>query len=158
MFWLRPGDPAAVLPPRFPIWLWETREGPVYYGFPDLGDGPKVARHHGGERCHPDGVRREIEPGESAEIAGFLAQAIPALAGPVTDARVCLYTNAPDEHFILDRHPEDPAVLLASPCSGHGFKFAPAIGEMLADLATGQAPRFDLTPFHLRRFSNPATA
>jgi sarcosine oxidase len=153
MFWLRPGgDPAGLGPGQLPIWLWESGEGPVYYGFPDLGDGPKVARHHDGEPCDPDTVRREVAPEESEEIARFLAGSIPALAGPVTDARVCLYTNTPDEHFILDRHPDDPAVLIASPCSGHGFKFAPTIGELLADLAMDRTPRFDVTPFCLDRF------
>ena len=153
MFWLRPsGGLAAALPSQLPIWLWETGEGPVYYGFPDLGDGPKVARHHDGERCDPGTVRREVADDESEEITRFLADSIPALAGPVTDARVCLYTNTPDEHFILDRHPDDAAVLIASPCSGHGFKFAPTIGELLADLAMDRAPRFDVTPFRLNRF------
>lgn len=157
MFWLRPADPAAVLPQALPIWLWETGEGPVYYGFPDLGDGPKVARHHDGEPCFPDEVNRVVSPGEAESMTRFLRRYIPVLAGPVTDARVCLYTNAPDEHFIIDRHPSDPAVTIASPCSGHGFKFAPAIGEILADLATGGDPRFDLSPFLLNRFPGIAS-
>lgn len=88
-------------------------------------------------------------------MLAFVAGAIPALHGRVTEARACLYTNTPDEHFILDRHPEHPGVLIASPCSGHGFKFAPAIGEALADLVTGQRPRVDLSPFQLARFAGP---
>jgi sarcosine oxidase len=86
------------------------------------------------------------------DVQAFVAQALPALAGPVVSQAVCLYTNTPDEHFVLDRHPECPAVLLASPCSGHGFKFSPVIGEILADLAMDRAPAFDLSPFVLRRF------
>lgn len=156
MFWVRPGgDPTPCLPQQLPIWLWQTREGPVWYGFPDLGDGPKVARHHGGAVTTTDTVDRAVGPDEAASMLAFVAGSIPALHGHVTDARACLYTNTPDEHFILDRHPGHPGVLIASPCSGHGFKFAPAIGEALADLATGQRPRVDLSPFHLSRFAGP---
>ncbi|HEX9164730.1 MAG TPA: N-methyl-L-tryptophan oxidase [Gemmatimonadales bacterium] len=154
MFWVRPGgDPGLFDPGRFPIWLWETNEGPTWYGFPDLGDGPKVARHHGGQVTTADHVERGIDPEESGPVRAFLAKAIPLLDGPVTDARVCMYTNTPDEDFVLDRHPDHPAVLIASPCSGHGFKFAPTVGEILADLAMDRTPRFDLTPFSSSRFT-----
>jgi sarcosine oxidase len=153
MFWLRPaGGADRFSPGRFPIWLWETREGPTWYGFPDLGDGPKVARHHGGQTTTAESVSRAIGPDEALPMLEFVASAIPPLHGPVSDARVCLYTNTPDEHFILDRHPAHPGVLIASPCSGHGFKFAPTIGELLADLVMDQTPRFDLTPFRCSRF------
>ena len=155
MFWLHPrGQPALFAPQRFPVWLWETREGPVYYGFPDLGDGPKVARHHGGQITTADAVEREIAATESDGLLAFLAGAIPELHGPVTDARVCMYTNTPDEHFIIDRHPGQRGVIIASPCSGHGFKFAPAIGEMLADLVMEQPTRFPLAPMALSRFGS----
>jgi sarcosine oxidase len=152
MFWVQPSDPARFQSAVCPVWLWETRAGPVYYGFPDLGEGPKIARHHGGEVTTADTVRREVEAGEEAGLLAFLESAIPALHGPVRDARVCLYTNTPDEHFIVDRHPADPRVVLVSACSGHGFKFAPALGEVAADLVADRAPRFDLTPFRLDRF------
>lgn len=153
MYWLTPkGSRERFMADRCPIWLWETRRGPVFYGFPDLGEGPKVARHHGGQITTPDTVRRDVAGEESREVMAFLRGAIPGLAGPVADARVCLYTNTPDEHFILDRHPAHRGVVIASPCSGHGFKFAPAIGEVLADLIMEKEPRFDLTPFSLNRF------
>jgi sarcosine oxidase len=67
---------------------------------------------------------------------------------------VCLYTNTPDRDFILDYHPENGRVIVASPCSGHGFKFASAVGEILADLATERAPAFDLSPFRVGRFAS----
>lgn len=156
MFWVRPaGDPALWSPQRLPVWLWETPEGPVWYGFPDLGDGPKVARHHGGAPVTPATVGRAVGADEAGPLLDFLAAQAPALHGPVTDARVCLYTNTPDEHFLIDRHPGHPAVVLASPCSGHGFKFAPTIGEMLADLVTSRPSRFDLRPFRYDRFPKP---
>jgi sarcosine oxidase len=69
-------------------------------------------------------------------VRGFVARAIPALDGPVADTVACLYTNTPDGHFVVDRHPHVPAVLFAGGTSGHGFKFSSVIGEILADLAT----------------------
>jgi sarcosine oxidase len=153
MFWLRPRAEAAVFSPeRCPVWLWESDAGPVYYGFPDLGDGPKVARHHGGALVSPETVERQVTAEEAAALVAFLEEAIPDLPGRVTDARVCLYTNTPDEHFLIDRHPASAAVLLLSPCSGHGFKFAPALGEATADWLMDRPCRFDLTPFRLSRF------
>ncbi|MFN2317240.1 MAG: N-methyl-L-tryptophan oxidase [Gemmatimonadales bacterium] len=154
MFWMRPsGDPAIFLPSTMPVWLWETREGPLWYGFPDLGDGPKVAQHQGGAVTTAEKLDRVVSESDSEPCLAFLESALPALSGGITDAQVCMYTNTPDEHFILDRHPDCPAVLLASPCSGHGFKFAPAIGEILADLAMDRPPAFDLAPFTLSRFA-----
>lgn len=155
LFWLSAeGESSLFAPSQLPIWLWETREGPVWYGFPDFGHGPKVARHHGGTPATADAVDREVTAADIDPLLAFLATAMPAMGGTVIESQVCLYTNTPDEHFLLDRHPDCPAVLIASPCSGHGFKFAPTIGEILADLATDQAPRFDLAPFGLARFAH----
>lgn len=138
-------------PDSMPVFIWEWEPGRCIYGFPDLGDGVKVAIHHGGRTTDPDGVARRVEKGEADELLDVLEDCAPALAGPVADSAVCLYTNTPDGDFILDAHPADARVLIASPCSGHGFKFAPAIGEIMADLAESRSPRFDLTPFRLSR-------
>jgi sarcosine oxidase len=140
-------------PGRLPVWLWETHEGAMWYGFPDLGEGAKVARHQAGELTSADGVDRDVGERDLGPLRQFVASALPALTGPVQDARVCLYTNTPDQHFLLDRHPECAAVILASPCSGHGFKFATAIGEILTDLAMDRTPATDLAPFALSRFT-----
>jgi len=154
MFWLAAGTgPAVVAPGRLPVWLWETPAGAMWYGFPDLGEGPKVARHHAGQPTTPDTVPRAVGEVEAAEMLEFVAASVPGVGRAVRDAAVCLYTNTPDEHFLVDRHPACGAVLLASPCSGHGFKFAPAIGEILADLAMDRPARMDLHPFALARFA-----
>jgi sarcosine oxidase len=154
LFWFDPvGDPALVGPGRMPIFIWEWVPGRFIYGFPDLGDGVKVAIHHEGAPAEADRVRREAGEDEAAALRDVMAPRTPALNGPLRDSAVCLYTNTPDEAFLIDRSPLDSRVVLASPCSGHGFKFAPAIGEVLADLADDQAPRFDLSPFRLGRFS-----
>jgi sarcosine oxidase len=77
---------------------------------------------------------------------------MPALDGPVRSSTVCLYTNTPDDEFVIDRHPAAPGVAFASACSGHGFKFAPVVGEILADLVSDRASRYPLERFRADRF------
>jgi sarcosine oxidase len=141
---------------RCPIHLWQFDGGRFFYGFPDLGSGVKAGFHHGGEITTVETVWREVAAAEVEAVRGVMRRFVPGADGPLRASAVCLYTNTPDEHFWIDRHPAHPQVLVASPCSGHGFKFAPAIGEVLADLATGEPPRFDLTPFSLRRLEATA--
>jgi sarcosine oxidase/N-methyl-L-tryptophan oxidase len=83
----------------------------------------------------------------------MLARILPAAAGPLRDARTCLYTLTPDGHFLIDRHPHHRQVVIISACSGHGFKFAPAIGELVAELVAEGGARADLSPFALARLS-----
>ena len=154
LLWLQPREPALFGPDRFPIFVWEWQPGWAFYGFPDVGDGFKAAVHHHGEATTPDTVDRGLRDEDEEAIRGLVRRFFPAGDGELREAAVCLYTNTPDEHFVIDALPEDERVIVASPCSGHGFKFAPAIGEVLADLATGRRPRFDLAPFSLRRFTS----
>ena len=153
LLWLAPRKPELFGPDRFPIFVWEWQPGWAFYGFPDVGDGFKVAVHHHGEPTTPDAVERGLRAGDEETIRDLVRRFFPAGDGMLREAAVCLYTNTPDEHFVIDHLPDDDRVIVASPCSGHGFKFAPAIGEVLADLATGERPRFDLTPFSLRRLA-----
>jgi sarcosine oxidase len=153
LLWLAPREPELFAPGRFPIFVWEWEPGWAFYGFPDVGDGFKAAVHHHGEPTTPDAVERELRAEDEKAIRALVRRYFPAGDGALREAAVCLYTNTPDEHFVIDTLSEDERVIVASPCSGHGFKFAPAIGEVLADLATGEPPRFDLTPFSLRRFA-----
>lgn len=83
----------------------------------------------------------------------LLARFLPQANGKFLRGTVCLYTNTPDGHFIVDRHPKSERVILASPCSGHGFKFASAVGEALADLALDGKSALDLSLFRLERFT-----
>jgi sarcosine oxidase len=153
LLWLDPQEPALFKPERFPVFVWEWKPGWAFYGFPDVGDGFKVAVHHHGEATTPDAVDRRLRPDDEEAIRELVRRFFPAGDGELREFAVCLYTNTPDEHFVIDRLPDDERVLVASPCSGHGFKFAPAVGEILADLATGESPRFDLAPFALHRFA-----
>jgi sarcosine oxidase len=153
LLWLAPREPQLFAPDRFPIFVWEWEPGWAFYGFPDVGDGFKIAIHHHGEPTTPESVERELRPADEEAIRALVRRYFPAGDGELREAAICLYTNTPDEHFVIDRLPTDERVIVASPCSGHGFKFAPAIGEVLADLATGGKPRFDLTPFALGRLA-----
>jgi sarcosine oxidase len=153
LLWLAPTEPELFTPERFPIFVWEWKPGWAFYGFPDVGDGFKVAVHHHGERTTAESADRELRPEDESAIRELVRRYLPAGEGDLREAAVCLYTNTPDEHFVIDRLPSDERVIVASPCSGHGFKFAPALGEVLADLATGERPSFDLTPFALSRLA-----
>jgi sarcosine oxidase len=139
---------------RCPLALWEFERERIVATFPDLGDGVKAGVHHEGETTDPATVRRDTTPAEDTDIREILSRLMPDAAGRQLEARVCLYTNTPDHDFLIGAHPGRPAVLLVSPCSGHGFKFASAIGEVVADLVTRGETNFDLTPFRLGRFGS----
>lgn len=131
-----PTTPGRYRAEHFPFALWEDETG-IYGAFPELpGQGVKFGRHDAGEVCTPETVRRTAEPTEIEELRTTLERYWPGATGPVLWYLTCLYTMTPDHHFVIDRHPKWPQVVLCSACSGHGFKFAPAIGELLADLAT----------------------
>jgi sarcosine oxidase len=151
LHWFAPArDADAFAPGRCPIHLWQFDGGRFFYGFPDLGAGVKLAFHHGGEITSADAVRRDVTPDEVGAVRAALKRFVPAADGPCLSSVVCLYTNTPDEHFWIDCHPAHANVWVASPCSGHGFKFAPVIGEILADLVQRKRPRFDLELFRWR--------
>lgn len=136
----------------FPVFISEYAPNESWYGIPDSGDGLALALHLNGEYTHPDRLRRDVAEAEVEVVRGLIEQYLPDANGPLRETAVCMYTNTPDEHFIVDRHPEHAQVIIASPCSGHGFKFSSVLGEVLADLATDHIPAFDLRPFRLSRF------
>jgi sarcosine oxidase len=129
-------EPATLGPDRLPVYILDVPEG-EYYGFPNLpGQGLKIGRHDGGEVCTPQTIRRSVDPGEVEGLRGVLDRYLPGSAGPVLHTLTCMYTNTPDGHFVIDRHPVHERVAYGCGFSGHGFKFASVIGEVLADLAT----------------------
>jgi len=144
--------PATADAARLPIFIRQVPEG-VFYALPPAGDGReiKVAVHHDGARTTPDDVPRTVSPAEVAAARALLERYVPALAGAHRRAAVCLYTNSRDGHFVIDRHPAHRAVIVASPCSGFGFKFASVVGEILADLLQDRTPAFDISPFQIGR-------
>ena len=156
-FWFEPvGGLGPFLPDKFPIWIWETKDGEHPYGLPALdgeGGGVKVSIHHGGKNrdCTPETVERKITDEEIDLTRRVVASRIPALAGRCLHAVTCLYTNTSDEHFLIDCHPQHERVLIVSPCSGHGFKFCPVIGEIVADLIQQRSTRYPIDLFGLQR-------
>ena len=141
--------------PRFPIHMDEDEEGHLCYGFPRLSRGIKAAVYHEGMIVSDAGqVDRRVSDVEVEPLRRLLTPFLPELAtAPVRESAVCLFTNTPDHHFLIDFHPAYTQVLISSPCSGHGFKFASAIGELQAELVTEGRTRFDLGPFRLSRFT-----
>jgi sarcosine oxidase len=140
--WFAPADPALFRRDRFPVYICETPGG-AFYGLPAVdARGHKAARHYGApELPGPDGVDRTVTEADEAPLRAFLREYLPAGDGPRTFGQVCLYTLTPNRHFVLDLHPRHPQVAVAAGFSGHGFKFASVVGEILADLAeSGRTP------------------
>ena len=124
------------------------------YTLPDFGDGVKAGVHHEGQPVDPDHVERRTSSDEDAQATDLLRRFMPHAKGHLRESQVCLYTNTPDLHFVIDVHPAHPKrVVVVSACSGHGFKFATAIGEVVAELLAGATPRYDVAMFRLGRFT-----
>ncbi len=137
---------------RLPVFLREDAAGRILYGLPDVGHGLKAAVHHPGRITTPDQVDRTVTTEEVQEIRHLVKGLLPWDSWEPAGAEVCLYTSTPDGHFTLGRHPEHANVMLVSACSGHGFKFAPAIGGLVAATA-GLGSGRDLPPeFSLARW------
>jgi sarcosine oxidase len=157
LFWFDVDGPVEpLLPGTFPIFIWElqgTRQ--AIYGFPAVdgaGGGVKVATQQYETETTPETVNRTVAPEEAAAMhRAYVAPYLPALSDKCLKAVACLYTVTRDAGFVIDTHPDSDRILLASPCSGHGFKHSAAIGEALAELATVGKTRFDLSEFKLAR-------
>ncbi len=159
MYWFAPeGGDAPFQPDQFPIYIWETLPGVTIYGFPSSegpGSGAKVAffrvpgPHH---VTTPEVIDREIHSAEIDQMRSAIAERIPALNGAFLRAKTCMYTNTPDEHFVITNLPESPQITIAAGFSGHGYKFASVVGEILADLATTGTTNHPIDLFNLQRF------
>ena len=139
LFWYAPPDTARAshAAGRLPCFGFDAPDG-FFYGFPSLDDrGVKIAEHTGGRPVvDPLAVDRGIDPAERSRVEAALARHLPAAGDRLATHATCLYTMSPDGHFIVGLHPRHPQVAIAAGFSGHGFKFAAVIGEILADLAT----------------------
>jgi sarcosine oxidase len=151
--WFEPSDATIFSRDRCPIFMIDTTDG-IFYGFP-CGEKPGIKfakHHHADETVDPAAQTRPIDDGDEALLRKALGAYLPSLNGRLVSSQTCLYTMTPDGDFVLDRLPRAPQIIAASPCSGHGFKFAPVIGEILADLATAGTTRHDISRFRLARF------
>jgi sarcosine oxidase len=147
------GDHDQFAPGRFPIFIQHDAVNPAAYGFPIFGlPGIKIGFHQGGPLIDPQSEQRAPAAAMNAALHDYLARWIPGAAGELLFSQTCRYTNTPDEHFIIDRHPQHPQVAVGSPCSGHGFKFGVLIGAILADLAEHGATEHPIGRFAITRF------
>ena len=127
--------------------------GKEFYTQPNIeGKGFKVAMHHGGEFIEEENLIREYNEKDLDIIRNFLEEYIPSANGKLLNNKVCIYTDTPDLDFIIDYFPEDENIIVCSPCSGHGFKFTPAIGEICSNMINNEKIKFDLSEFSLTRF------
>jgi sarcosine oxidase len=152
--WLQPTRAELFEPDRFPVFLVDVEEG-SYYGFP-VHDVPgfKLGRyHHLEEPIDPDDADRTAGPGDEAVLRSFAARYFPDGAGPTVMLKACIFTNSPDEHFIIDRLAESPQVSVFAGESGHGYKFCSVVGEIMADLAMLGGTSHDINLFSLDRFA-----
>jgi len=156
LYWFGIEDARAYAPGNCPVYIWEL-QGPdrAIYGFPAI-DGPsggiKIATQQYENTTTPDAVGRDVSPAEISAMHRLIAPFFAGLTGHCIKTVTCLYTQTPDSGFVICPHPDSDRVIIASPCSGHGFKHSAAIGELLADLTTGAAPRIDPSPFSISRF------
>ncbi len=158
LYWFETTAPIAEFTaPRFPIWIWELQDREhVIYGFPAIDGreaGIKIATEQYARQAHPDESSRAVTDEETHEMQrSLVAPYLPGVGTRCIKAVSCLYTATPDFHFAIGRHPRMPNVIIASACSGHGFKHSAAIGEALAELSRGARSTIDLAPFSLERF------
>ncbi|MEI7804208.1 MAG: N-methyl-L-tryptophan oxidase [Hyphomicrobiales bacterium] len=151
--WFKPRDPAPFAQGKFPVFMLESEHG-IHYGFPLDDAGLKISKHfHRNETADPGTCERAVSAADENAIRAGIAGYLPDANGPLLEAKTCLYTMTPDGDFIIDQIPSCPQIILASPCSGHGFKFAPVVGEILADLAMEGTTGHDISRFRLARFN-----
>lgn len=152
--WFQPLRPELFTPERFPVFNVEIGED-HFYGFPVYGiPGFKLGRyHHLGEEVDPDEVDRTPRAEDESLLRAFAERYFPDGAGPALTLKACLFENTPDEHFIVDLHPDAPGVVCLGGGSGHGFKFCSVLGEIAADLALEGVTGHDIGLLRLGRFA-----
>jgi sarcosine oxidase len=153
MYWLDPIGGVSSFEDH-PVFIHENTSGIHMYGFPAI-DGPqggvKVAFARDGTACTPDTIDRVVHERETREIRARVAELLPTLAGKCLHAMTCMYSNTPDRHFVIGRHPQCAEVIMACGFSGHGFKFVPVVGEILADLTIDRATDHPIALFDPQR-------
>jgi sarcosine oxidase len=141
--WFQPARPERLS--QIPVFALEVAKDKIFYGFPSLTEkGVKVAAHtHGAQLEDLDAPLSALGAGDIDPLRDFLSEYLPDAVGPISDSETCIYTNTADAKFIVDRHSSYPHIVFASPCSGHGFKFASILGPILADMAQGNYARYE---------------
>ncbi|MGL4610761.1 MAG: N-methyl-L-tryptophan oxidase [Trueperaceae bacterium] len=156
--WFQPLKPEQFQPTSFPVFNLKVPEG-YYYGFPVYGvPGFKIGKYnHLEENTKADTVDRHIYAQDEAVLRACVRKYFPQANGPTMMLKTCMFTNSPDEHFLIGQHPESPHLVLAAGFSGHGYKFCSVVGEILADLATSGKTQHDISLFQLERYLKGAS-
>ena len=151
--WFEPKKPELFHPESFPVFGILAEEG-RYYGFPTYSvPGFKIGRsHHLLQQVDPDRMDRDVQPEDETVLRQAVSRYFPQAAGRLLESKTCIYTNTPDEHFMIGILPNSPQVSIAAGFSGHGFKFASVVGEIMADLAQYGETNHDISLFRLDRF------
>ena len=166
-WWSPSAGPERFRADRHPIYIWETPDGRQFYGFPSFDDPVgrtrdgvkvgadwiKVAMFRGGQATTPETIDREVHPDEVAAMHDIVQPRMPDLPGNLRNAKTCMYTNTPDEHFVIARHPGHERVVVACGFSGHGFKFVPVVGEIVAGLVAEDRTEQPIGLFDPGRFA-----
>jgi sarcosine oxidase len=158
MYWFRikDGSQAAFSPKSFPIFIWVFEKGGHigFYGFPSLnGQSIKVASEQYASTTFPDKVQRAISAEEEQSMyEDYIEARLPAVSNRCDAAVACLYTTTPDANFVIDFYPSSDRILIASPCSGHGFKHSAAVGEVVSELILDGRSKIDIASFGIDRF------
>jgi sarcosine oxidase len=155
LFWMEVTSGQHLLEAGCPCFFYD-RPGGQFYGFPELaaGEGVKIACHTGGEIvADPSLVDRAPDAVDLAKVRAFAAEWFPAFGGTLLKEKTCLYTMSPDEHFVIDRHPFHRHVVFAAGLSGHGYKFASVLGEILSDLLVDGKSQLEIDFLSLSRFA-----
>jgi sarcosine oxidase len=157
--WVKPQNWSDFTLGKFPCWGVFDKEKSLYYGMPILNKGDtsgaiglKLGCHLHGDVVNPDNVDRNITAADEATFREGLEKYMPSANGDTLAIKTCLYTNSPDEHFIIDHHPDHKRVIVACGFSGHGFKFASVVGEVLSDLAINGTTKQPIDFLSLKRF------
>ena len=155
LFWFKPKNNEEKFNYKYlPNTGWDLDNGLEFYTQPNIENyGFKVAMHHNGEYIKPHNLNRKSNNNDLNYVRNFLEEFIPDANGVLLNSTVCIYTDTPDLDFIIDFYPNDENIVICSPCSGHGFKFTPAIGEICSDLISDKSSHFDLREFSLERFN-----
>ncbi len=153
-YWFEPAE--GGFEGDFPSWVWEVEPGRVWYGFPPTPGGIKTGMHwDAGRGTDVDRVDRVVHASEKLAMRSLFERHAPGATRRLNHSSVCLYTNTPDHDFILDRHPDHEDIVVFAGGSGHAFKFAPALGSLMADLLEDSPPKHDLRHFSIGRFGLP---
>jgi len=145
-------------PDRFPVFIRQTEDFGDVYGFPALdGKTVKVGRHHDGDYTDPHRIRRRVDETDMDPLRLVCSTYLRGVSGHAARTLTCMYTNTPGHDFVIDFSPSDKRVVVISACSGHGFKFAPVVGDIAAELVLDGSTTRDISRFSAARFAASTT-